>query len=70
MSGDLWVSGFGLVKLEFESLINTVIIPFTRTIDAIFGTNLTEKVLGFKAAILRLCERQYSNRFDEFISEE
>ena len=51
MSGDLWVSGFGLVKLEFDSLINTVIIPFTRTIDAIFGTNLTEKVLGFKNTV-------------------
>lgn len=51
MSGDLWVAGFGLGKLIFDSLTNTVIIPFTRTIDAIFGTNLTEKVLGFKNAV-------------------
>lgn len=51
MSGDLWVTGFGIGKLIFDSLTNTVIIPFTRTIDAVFGTNLTEKVLGFKNAV-------------------
>lgn len=48
MSGDLWLVGFSIVKLAFDSIINTVVIPFTRTIDAVFGTNLTEKVLAFK----------------------
>lgn len=48
MSGDLWLVGVGIGKLIFDSLINTVVVPFTRTIDAIFGTNLTEKVLNFK----------------------
>lgn len=51
MSGDLWVVEAGLATLIFDSLMNTVVIPFTRTIDYIFGTNLTEKVLGFKNAV-------------------
>ena len=48
MSGDLWLVGVSIVKLAFDSIINTVVLPFTRTIDAVFGTNLTEKVLAFK----------------------
>lgn len=48
MSGDLWVVGVSIFKLVFDSIINTVIVPFTRTIDAIFGTDLTGAVLGFK----------------------
>lgn len=48
MSGDLWVVDLAIGKLIFDSLMNTVVIPFTRTIDFIFGTNLTEKVLNFK----------------------
>lgn len=48
MSGDLWLVNLGIGKLIFDSLTNTVVIPFTRTIDGIFGTNLTEKVLKFK----------------------
>lgn len=48
MSGDLWLINVGIGKLILDSLFNTVVIPFTRTIDAIFGTNLTQKVLKFK----------------------
>lgn len=48
MSGDLWVTGVGIDKIIFDSLMNSIVIPLTRTIDAIFGTDLTEKVLGFK----------------------
>lgn len=48
MSGDLWVVDMAIGKLIFDSLMNTVVIPFTRTIDYIFGTNITEKVLTFK----------------------
>ena len=48
MSGDLWVVDNAVGKLVFDSLMNSVVLPFTRTIDMLFGTNLTEKVLGFK----------------------
>ena len=51
MNGDLWLIGTGLSSLIFDSLLNTVVIPFTQTIDSLFGTHLTEKVIGFKNEI-------------------
>lgn len=48
MSGDLWVVDNAVGKLMFDSLMNSVVLPFTRTIDMLFGTNLTQKVLDFK----------------------
>lgn len=51
LSGDLLVVGTGAASLIWNSLFNTVILPFTRTIDAIFGTDLTSKVLEFKETV-------------------
>lgn len=48
MSGDLWLTGMSILELAFDSILNTVVLPFTRTIDAIFGTDLTSSVLEFK----------------------
>lgn len=62
MSGDLWLIDVSLGKLIFDSLINTVVVPFTRTIDLIFGTDLTEKVLSFKDKV--------DNGFQTMLSDE
>lgn len=48
LNGDAFGTMLGIGSLIFNSLVNTVVIPFTRLIDAIFGTNLTGKVLDFK----------------------
>ena len=48
MSGDLWLVENAIAKILFDSLMNAFVIPFTRTIDAVFGTDLTSKVLQFK----------------------
>ena len=48
LNGDAFGTALGIGSLIFNSLVNTVVIPFTRLIDAIFGTNLTGKVLDFK----------------------
>jgi hypothetical protein len=50
MSGDLWLIDNAVGKIIFDSLMNSVVLPFTRTIDAVFGTDLTSKVLQFKEA--------------------
>lgn len=48
MSGDLWVVGNAAGKIIFDSIMNTVVIPFWRTFDMLFGTDLTSIVLDFK----------------------
>lgn len=48
MSGDLWLVGVGVAQSIFDSKINTVLIPLVQTFDAVFGTDLTNIVLGFK----------------------
>ena len=48
MSGDLWLVGVGVTQSIFDSKINTVLIPLVQTFDAVFGTDLTNIVLGFK----------------------
>ena len=48
MSGDLWLTGFSLLELIVDSLINTVWIPITRMFDELFGTNLTDGLLNLK----------------------
>ena len=55
LSGD-WLSvDIALFKLIFDSLIDTVFLPFSRTIDGIFGTDISGVILNFKKDVDEVC---------------
>ena len=48
MSGNWFSLNTALWKTAFDSIIDSVVLPFSRTFDSIFGTNLSGSVLKFK----------------------
>lgn len=48
LSGDFIGVETSWFKMIFDSIIDTVILPFARTFDAIFKTDIAQTVLGFK----------------------
>ena len=51
MSGNWFSFSTALYKTAFDSIIASVVLPFARTFDMIFGTDLGGAVLGFKLLI-------------------
>lgn len=62
LSGDFIGVETSWFKMIFDSIIDTVILPFARTFDGIFKTDIAQTVLGFKNDIDTVFRSVFDNK--------